>query len=211
MGVRGGILLVSKGSAQSGYILNISHSLFTHNHAEQGGVLFFEDMLPLSYVKDCLFYDNSALRYGATFASLGVRSMYIKRLGEQVIDSGSTLPPYSLAIVDYFWEIVKPVAIKSDFVYFQSFLCETHVQNKTCSLVFKGSDKPMLQDDNEALFDEVEILATPGVYSLTISPILNYKGASFTLSSNITVEECSKPKKSKLLRMEPFPRCILRK
>jgi hypothetical protein len=140
--VRGGILLVAKESANTGYILNISDSSFSHNTAEQGGVVFFEDLLPLNLIRNCVFIENSALRYGSTFASVGVQSTFIKKLGDHVIESGSNLPPYSAAVVDYFWDIVKPFSISSDFVYFQSFLCTVAPQPERCNVVFKGSDSP---------------------------------------------------------------------
>jgi hypothetical protein len=191
------------------YSINIEDSQFIQNHAFQGGAVFFERLTNLT-MRNCIFYNHSARYYGNTFASVADKLVWRQEFKKDTIQSGGTLPVFSVEMHDLFSQFVVPLSMNKDFVYVNiTMLCGQNVSACPAAAATEVG-KPILNEDEDSSFTKTEIIGYPGNYTLTIAPALIYDRSRFSLEKRITILPCQPPDILFKNNYEMFPRCIAR-
>jgi hypothetical protein len=187
----------------------IRNNVFTNNRAQMGGVFFISKSIPAQINNNTLI-NNSASLYGNSCGSTGQEMIFIRPLPKNLtLKSGKTLPTFSVALLDLFGNIVKPVGFNDMFV--PGIRIHSSSQSKQFTIqgsISKQSQSPMLQWENEALFEFAEFTGLPGDYILIIEPVINYDKSVYFLTSQFRVAECQDPYINYQLEGESFPRCV---
>jgi hypothetical protein len=149
-----------------------------------------EDLERLLIVNNT-FQNNFATHYGDTFAAIGVRLKWVKKMPLVTLYSGEGISPFSVMLHDVFGQAVEAFSL-SNFIYLAIKLVHRE-HSWQQGAVLPYSKSPMFSKSME--FKDLRLVAYPdGPYILTIYPISNYDKSRVFLSANITINPCISPK-----------------
>jgi hypothetical protein len=214
-GYGGAICIESLGIAAT---LHITNNTFYMNSAQQGGAIHLSVMRILSGIRNNLFINNSAVLFGSTFAGARDKLALISPKATNAVTnnielvSGDLFPEFSVYVQDTFSQRIVPSDFFVDFLI--AFVTVTHQLDSDSppkASVAVGYEEAMLQDEEAASFNKLQVVGLQGSYALLILPRINFDPAVINARLNFSMKECLSPKILHSFGQEPFPRCVSRK
>jgi hypothetical protein len=183
--------------------LFIVNNAFLDNVALQGGAILITgyDMLPL--IKGNSKINNSASLFGHTFAG-GPNKLILETIDSREplnqrtqLYSGDVFPPFGVCVKDTFPQTIVPSEFKRDLLIAYADVSDAYEPNATATAsVIAGYEQVMLQGQEAAIFDRLQLLGVPGNYTLKILPRINFDPLVINAQVNFSLKECASPKVS---------------
>jgi hypothetical protein len=191
--------------------VSIQNNVFFGNFAFKGGAIHYGYAMLGLEVQQNIFLNNSASMFGLTFSTEANKVIWTKPLPPFFgIYSGDILPPYAVTLVDRFDGVVAAIEWSSD-----AFVANVSITLPNGSIgnavIDKSFQKPLLNHEEEVLFEASVLYGLPGEYSLVISPIGRTNEPRFTLKANVTVLPCNRPRVESTYMTGAYKSCVYRK
>jgi hypothetical protein len=215
------------GSMGLGAQVQLSHNLFHSNEALQGGAVYLDVGFALVFhmVSNTFahnqFVNNTAVLYGPTFAGAGHKLCLLKPQSSNTgqlqspetatiqLLSGEVFPTFNVFVQDVFFQTIVPAGVLIDLLIASATVVNARdytLPPEAAAVV--GFEEAMLQGDDFATFNTLQIVGLAGEYTLLILPRINFNPALINASFNFTLKECDWPKALYHVKNEPYPRCV---
>jgi hypothetical protein len=215
--LHGGVLRFATGDRLPQVL--VEENIFYSNTGLHGGAIYFEEGI-LPGIKNNYFVDNTAMLYGQTFAGGSEKLVVFQkeplqprgRLTNKIkLLSGDTFPSFSVVVQDVFWQTIVPSDFTTNFlVAYASVVNQVEGDSTPKATTVSGFEKVMLQDQDAATFDELQVVGLPGDYTLLILPRINFDPLRINARLNFTLSDCELPRVQQTIGKEAYPRCIER-